>query len=204
MMKAKHLFRLRRSAFTLAEVLFVSMMIAVVSLSLYRALSIGIKVWERSRSFSVEEDIMIFFDKLSMDLRNALQFSQLGFHGTASEISFPTIIAVPMGSSSGDVLIYADQIGQVSYGLDARQQGIVRSQANYGQALEGEKGAARVLAAPIERLRFEYLSRGMTGTFERQLDRDVLPDAVKVSVYFKNSQGQRQTMMRHINLPLYF
>jgi len=147
---------------------------------------------------------MIFFDKLSMDLRNALQFSQLDFYGTASEISFPTIIAVPMGSSSGEVLIYADQIGQVSYGLDARQQGIVRSQANYGQALEREKGAARVLAAPVESLRFEYLSRGMTGTFERQLDRNALPDTVKVSVYFKNSQGQRQTMTRQINLPLYF
>jgi len=202
-MKSRHRFKLYRSAFTLTEILFVSMMIAVLSLSLYRALSIGLKVWDRSRSFAVEEDVMIFLDKLSMDLRNAVPFSLLSFHGTSSEIRFPAIVSVPMGRSSGDVQAYTDQIGLVAYGMELRHQGAFRSQAGYGQALDGGMGPARILAAPIDRLRFEYLSRGMTGVFERQLNRDTLPDSVKVSVYFKNSQGQMQVMTRLIHLPLY-
>ncbi len=194
----------KQTAFTLVEVLLVVMMIGVITVSLYQALTNGLRVWERTRIFSVEEDVMVFFDKLEMDLHNAFNFSLFEFEGLSDRVVFSTIVSVPMGTEKGaQAVFYGEQIGRVQYAFDAGKKEIRRSQAHYGQAVNGEFGVAQRLVRSVQRVVFHYFDEGALGLTERKLDQDGLPTAISVSVEFVDRNGQTQQMTRLINLPLF-
>jgi prepilin-type N-terminal cleavage/methylation domain-containing protein len=200
----KYFFKKRRqSAFTLVEMLLAVSILAAVTVSLYQALSHGLRVWERSRQLSVEEDVMIFFDKLATDLRNSFDFSLFDFEGGSGRIVFSTVISVPMGKGAEETVFFADQIGRVEYGLDSMSNAIYRRQANYGQAIKGGFGAVKILARPVKSITFQYFKRGQNALSLQKLDRKKLPDAVEVSVEYKDSRGNLQVMTRLINLPIF-
>jgi hypothetical protein len=199
----KNNFFKNRTAFTLAEMLLVAAMIGVITLSLYQALTNGIKIWERSRAGAVEEDVMIFFDRLTTDLRNAFNFSLFEFKPESNKIIFSTLVSVPMSRpGSDDVVFYTDQIGRVEYGFDSADQTIYRRQANYGQAVKSEFGEKRILVSRVSRMIWKYFERGPLGLSEKKLDQRRLPAVIEVSVEYVDGQGHPQKMTRMINLPL--
>lgn len=193
----------RPAGFTLIEMILVTAIVAVLTVSLYQALAMGINIWKRSQMFSAEENIMIFLDKITKDLSNAMDFSLFTFEGTDSTIKFTAIVSVPMGRWGGpEVDVYAPQIGRVEYGQDPEGHFIYRRQANYGQATHNQFGAEQQLTGPVESLSFKYFSRTKKGLVPLKLSDGLLPEAVEVSVQYLNSYGHPQTMTRLINLPL--
>lgn len=199
----KYFYQKRKSGFTLIEVLLVTAIMSVLMLALYQALSNGLRVWEKSREFSIEEDLMIVFDKFSMDLRNSFDFSLFDFKGKSNNIIFSTIVHVPMGlKESEHVIIYTDQIGRVTYGFDLSNKAVYRQQANYGQSVEGDFGKKVFLAKPVNRISFRYFKRSKKGLVVRRLGKDQLPDAIEISIKYENSQGVSRILTRLVNVPL--
>ena len=66
---------------TLIEILLVLSLVSIISIALYKALRNGLQVWERSRYLVVEEDIAIFFDKITQDIKNSYFIQRLDLKG---------------------------------------------------------------------------------------------------------------------------
>ncbi len=191
-----------RRAFTFIEILLVTSLIAILSLSIFTCFSNGLKLWDRSRREILTEDISIFFDRFSSDLRNTFIFSTLLLDGGENAFIFPTVVltkADEYGSRKNEEFI--DQLGRVRYAFDFEKGAIIRQQANYSQGTRNDWGDVSIMAAGIKELKFKYYYSGMK---EYQLHADksaVLPSGVEVDVRFMDG-GEEKTISRFVSIPL--
>lgn len=187
---------------TLIEILIVVSLISVTSLALYHALANGLRVWDYSDKLVVEEDIALFVEKLSSDLRNTLYFSKIPFEGDRQSYSFPTIIKLrePKDNFSKRALV-SEQIGRVFYSYDVSKKAILRRQASYGQALNNEYDAPQTLVGRVESLAFEYIYLTEKEEVISESVLQTVPSALVVEVTFFD-QKQKKTFKRTIDVPL--
>lgn len=189
--------------FTLIEVVLVVSLISMVGLAVYHSIANGLRIWERSQRFVGEEDIAIFFDKLSQDLHNAFPYSLISFEGKEDSMSFPTIVRTPADKKrSSRRQDYVDQIGQVKYYFDFMHHSLFRQQANYSQALNRKFGRKQLLATPVQSVRFSYYYDVEDELDIKGPEEGELPSAVQVEVELFDTTGQKTTMMRLIPIPL--
>ena len=105
-----------RDAFTLMEMLLVVSLLSVIGLGIFQAVNSGVKIWDRNRQSIIDEDVAIFLDRFSRDLRNALPYSQLTFTGRPERIGFPTLVRARLDEAlAGDRGDYMTQIGMHEY-----------------------------------------------------------------------------------------
>ena len=182
--------------------LVVSIM-AMIGLAVNQSVVNGMKLWEFNRQLTVEEDVFIFLDRLGLDLRNAFHFSQFAFNGTEVKVVFPTVVRTRQDRMiTGDPDDYCEQIGRVEYVFDKAKQSVTRRQANYSQALQSKFGPERVLAAPVEGLKFSYLYPvGQEWGWEEEA-RGHLPVAMRVEIKIKEHSGETRVLSRLLTLPL--
>ncbi len=200
----------RRSAdargFTLIEVLMVSSMISMIGLALFQALSNGIDIWKRADRFATEEDVAIFLEKLTRDLRNGFNYSLLDFNGKSAEIIVPTLVQTKIELSSGKVSSQnTTHLGLVKYVFRKADQRIVRLQANYGKALKGKFEKEREVAHHIRSLSFSYFLKEKEGKSLKKLkaQKGVLPQSVLVELDFQEDTGGVRRIVRLIEIPIY-
>jgi hypothetical protein len=181
--------------------LVVSIM-AMIGLAVNQSVVNGIKLWDFTRQFSVEEDVFIFLDRLGLDLRNAFPLAQFAFDGTEENVAFPTVIRTRQDRMiAGHPDDYCEQIGRVEYVFDKAKRTITRRQANYSQALQAQFGPERVLAAPVEGLKFSYLySAGEEFAWEEEGRH--FPAAVRVEIKIKEYNGDIRVLSRLLDIPL--
>ncbi len=185
-----------KASFTLVEALLVVSMLSLVSLALFHTFINGLKIWDRSRQFVVEEDVAIFFDKAGEDLRNAVTYSQIPFNGKESSVSFPSRVKI-LDPVRNRISL---KIGLVEYRFDTAKKIIVRRQADYGEALNASPGAERVLVRGVQAIKFSYYV--LDGTqFVEEVKSEKLPAALSIEVEFKDRRGTR-FMKKMINLPI--
>jgi hypothetical protein len=67
-------------------------MMPVVAFAIYASFNNGIKIWERVNKEIPGEDLNIFFDKFSVDLKNSFKFSGIKFSGKKNEVAFASIV----------------------------------------------------------------------------------------------------------------
>lgn len=193
---------MHRRAFTFIEILIVTSLIAILSLAIFTCFSNGLKLWDRSRQAILTEDISIFFDRLSSDLRNTFLFSTLPIDGEEHSFAFPTVVLVPADQRStraGEELV--DQIGRVRYAFDFERGAVIRQQANYSQGTRNDWGDSRSLVTGIQELKFKYY---YAKSKEYQLHADnqtALPSGIEVDVRFKEG-GEEKVISRFITVPL--
>ena len=189
-------------AMTLIEILLVLSLVTMISIALYKALRNGLQVWERSRRLVVEEDIAIFFDKMSQDIKNSYLYSKIRFEGTEVNFLFPTIVRVTADAHSGAPRgELVDQLGRVHYFFDPQQRTIGKRAANYSQALKNKFGPPQILAQSIDRLKFRYYYRTDQGEVFSPKVLDTLPAGVDVEVLFSDKKGQR-SIHKFIDVPI--
>lgn len=191
-----------RRGFTFIEILLAASLIAVLSLAVFTCFSNGLKLWERSRREILSEDVALFFDRFSSDLRNAFIFSTLSLDGGEHTFVFPTVVltpADPFGPRRGEEMV--EQIGRVRYALDFEKEAIVRQQANYSQGIRNDWGEARTLAAGIRGLKFKYYYIGAKEYQVHADDSAVLPSGVEVEVRFMDG-AEEKMMSRFVSVPL--
>jgi len=141
---------LYKHGFTLIELILVTAMLAVIGLALYGTFANGITIWKKVTQESVMEDISLFFEKVSHDLRNSFKMTGMKFRGGKNKISFPAKIKI-----SGDEGI-KNSIGQVTYYFDRRKQALNKREATYSEVYRHKPGSKRILTEDISSLQFQY------------------------------------------------
>ncbi len=198
----RHRMLFSRRGMTLMEILIVVSLIAMTSVAIYSALSNGLRVWERSQQLVIEEDVAIFFDKFSQDLRNAFRYSMFKFEGGQQRITFPTIIHMLADKRSGlPQKEYVDQPGKVEYYYDGLEDILYRRQANYSQALNGHFFKKRALIHGVEAVKFSYFYYAEGREIYSPDVLETYPSRVEVEVEFSDKQGKKK-MNRFIDIPL--
>ena len=180
-------------AFTFVEMLLVISLLSVIAIAVFRAFVNGVKIWEKSYEARPEKDIMIFFDKLSQDLHNAMTYSLIRFEGKEHMVSFPAIVRTLQDPNlSGGQDIYINQIGRVEYDYDPLKNRIYRKQAGYGQALKDDFDNEQILADGILSLVFQYDYREEKGFQTRQIARETLPSYLQAAVTYGDIRNPRR------------
>lgn len=144
---------------------------------------------------------MIFFDKISYDLRNSLAYSQIRFEGKPQSVSFGLIVRTPVDSKrkpgSNE---YNDQIGKVEYYFDDNKNNLYRRQANYSQALNRQFSEGYLLSKDITSLKFLYYYRSGKAYVVQESAKDILPSFIKIELAF-NDRKDRRSIVRLVNIP---
>lgn len=195
-------YKFKRRAFTLIEMLIVASLLSITGLAVYHAIANGVRVWEYSRRYSSQEDIAIFFEKITADLQNVYHSSLISFDGEPQMIFIPTIVRMPADQGSPDKGQMIEQIGGAEYYLQTGRQTIYRRQRNYSQALKNKKNVeARALAGSVTKLHFSYfvLENGEL-KLKKKLS-DEIPASVQIEIDFVEVSGNVRHLQRMINLP---
>ncbi|MDP8213351.1 MAG: type II secretion system protein [Candidatus Zapsychrus exili] len=183
----------KKNAMTFIEVLIVISLFSVLSIALYNALANGLRVWDRSNYALIEEDIVIFFDKINSDLRNTFYYSKISFEGTDNKFSFPTIVYTPADPRSTQKKEgYVNQIGKVEYYFDSLDGGIYKREANYSKAESDKFFKARLLVGPVDSLGFKYFYSTDSGEIESDKTLETFPSGLEVTVEFTDKRGKRK------------
>ena len=187
--------------FTLVEILLTVTLFSMCSLAIYKVFSSGIKLWARAQHFALEEDMSIFLDKFSEDLRNSFYYTGIHFNGTESRLSIPTFVVTPADERSlqaedGPIT----QIGAVKYYLDFETHSIHRAQANYAQALGGHFSDDKVLVRSVNSLRFVYYMPGARGVEPYSKANEVIPTAIYVEIKYSDERSEH-VLGRIISVP---
>ena len=187
--------------FTLIEMLLVTSLMAMTSLAVYHALANGLKVWQISNRYAQEEDIAIFLDKISLDLRNAVNYSLIKFEGKKASLSFATVVRTLADPAQSYQTEYFPQIGRVEYQFDQSKGTIFRWQTNYGQALAQKFGPSRPLVHSIRDVKFSYYIPESDQISFKDETKD-WPMGVFIEVSFSNKKGEEQnTLSKLVNIP---
>ena len=194
---------LSKTAYTLIEMLLVVSLMGMTGLAVFHAITNGIRVWEYSRRYSAEEDVAIFFEKITADLQNTYRYSQIKFDGRPEKIFIPTIVHVPIDKKSGDKSKeMIDQMGGAEYFFQKGKKTIFRRAANYGQAMDHKFSEARVLAMPVQSLHFSYIFYEDKEIKVKNSLKGQIPVSIQVDVDFLEVSGRSRRLTRLINLPI--
>jgi len=195
---------MHRRGFTLIEMLLVSALLASLSLAIFLCLSNGLKLWQRTQQAVLQEDVAIFFDKFSGDLRNAFPFSTLAIEGQEYSFAFPTVVWMRADRGSARAADeFVDQLGRAQYAFDGAQGVVTRQQANYSQGMRKvwNDAAPQVLLRGAMEVSFKYFYSGRKGDDFSTEAKGGLPSGVEVGVRYKEGQEER-TAKRFFPVPL--
>ncbi|MFC1699423.1 PilW family protein [Candidatus Omnitrophota bacterium] len=140
-----------RLGFTLLETILVAAIFSVVLLAVYSTFSQGLVLWQRLSGKTPQADVNIFLEKISFDLRNSFGFAGIYFNGTRDEISFATLVPMPLEDEQN-----ALSVGEVGYIFDQAAKSLGRWQRNYSQVFLEEDRQLRNLVNNVSSLRFQY------------------------------------------------
>ena len=134
--------------FTLTEMLLVSAMLAVISLAVYATFDNGVKIWKKANAGIPEEDLCIFFERFTSDLRNGFVFEDIGFSGSETAVEFASLVK-NTGSS-------ALTIGRVAYFYEPASGLLIRRESDFSDIYEGKEGVSVPQLKNVKNLRFSY------------------------------------------------
>jgi len=193
---------MKNRAFTLMEILLVSVLFALISLAVFNSFSNGFKLWARGQHLIVEGDIAILLDKMDEDLRGVVTISGIPFTGSSAQLSFPAIILAPTdqnGSRSKEGT--GSQIGAVQYSFDPAEKRVFRRQATYGQALKSQWSQPVEVASLIEDMTMRYYFTADRGLLVKSQTDQGIPMGIMVDVQFE-VEGQMRHMRRFMIVPV--
>jgi len=195
-----------KKGLTFIEAMIVLAIISVVGVGMAQTLRSGLSMWTRARNVENDEDIRLFFERITHDLRRLAVFSRIEFTGQKSYMSFPI---VSTGDTSrnrklGDY--YAvDQIKYVRYRLDTMDDVIFRDELDMAQFYGGSKGISRRMLDNICSFNIKYFSSGNEEYKNRDMrdDVDCTPRFIRVDlVFWKNDKEKGRLVSELFEIPL--
>ena len=172
---------------TLLEVLITASLFVVVGLAVFSAVNNGIKIWQRLSKTYVEEDVNIFLEKISTDLRNSFKYKNIDFVGNEENVKFATLVA-----SRSDLPGLKKGPGQVVYSFNPKEKKITKQEMSLHNIYRETSNVPRELLKDIENFSLGYyyydnLSKEYFWTDEWL--KDYLPLAVRVDFELDYEQG---------------
>jgi len=185
MNKTKH-------AFTFVELLVVVSLFSILSLTVYATFASGMRMWSRIQDTSlIQRKVSLGLEKFSLELRQALDFSKIGFTGKSNEISFPFLAdsVIQDGPSNGVVTV--KEILRITYFLE--QKTLFRKLDTFKDILEEkEQAKIKTLLSDIEDLKFSFAYReegkdqySWKDTWDKE---EGIPVIVKMELKIKDAQ----------------
>jgi prepilin-type N-terminal cleavage/methylation domain-containing protein len=186
----------RTQGMTLIEILIVSAILSLLAYVISASLINGMKIWERSKRAMLEEDVIIFFEKIEHDLRNAYPYSKLSFLGTEKSFAFGIVFPEQAMESES-----AQTVGKVEYYFDITDKILYRRIAKYGQALKEEYAAGLAVMKGIDDLQFKYVYLTKEGEVSVPQTLDAFPAGIDIQIKFIDTEGEKK-MQKLINIPM--
>jgi len=185
----------------------VTAILAVIGMAVYGTFANGISIWQKVTEDSAAEDINLFFEKISSDLRNSFKLTSIRFKGEKTKVSFPS--KIKYRNDDG----IENTIGQITYYIDRRKGALIRNEANYSEVNHKKSGSNRILFENVSSLQFKYYVydekykkyswvthwQERDETFGIQVE-EKLPLIVKVKVGIPGEKGE-QTFVKTVQLP---
>ncbi len=191
-----------RNGFALIEVLMAVTLTAVISMAIYGSFSSGVRIMKRIANPVFEEDVSVFFEKMTRELENSFLNTDIPFTGDGEQFTLATQFR------SHAALGGEQAIGRVTYSYDSRKNSLSRRQEDASQIHEEKEGVVLPVLQHIESLRFHYF--GYDGSYSQYLWSDdwdpVLkknksPMAVKIELEFDDGET-REHLARTIAIPV--
>ncbi|MFH1678016.1 MAG: type II secretion system protein GspJ [Candidatus Omnitrophota bacterium] len=190
--------RRSKNGFTFIEMVIVMSMFSLIGMTIYITLSNGIKIWQRLNQTAAQEDINIFFDRISRELGNTFEFSAVSFQGGEDRISFVNLL-----SASGLNQEEAG-IGEVSYTYNKTNRYLTREERDYSQIYKGDSGDVKELLKDIDSLGFSYYfydEEEKEYYWQEQWQGKDFPLAVKIELEFAYGRQLRK-IVRTVDIPV--
>jgi len=197
-----------KRGFTLIELVLVTAILAVIGMAVYGTFSNGLNIWEKVTEDSVTEDINLFFEKISFDLRNSFKLTGLRFKGGKTKVSFPSKIKY----KGEDGL--ENTIGEITYYIDRKKKTLMRREANYSEVYRKKPGFVRILSENISSLQFKYYvyeekykkyawvtDWQLSDEFFGEVVEETLPLVVKIEIGIPGEKGE-QKFVKTVQLPM--
>ncbi len=195
--KTQYVKRNTQNAFTFVELLISITLVALVGVAVYSVLANGIHAWRRgNENRAYARNIRLTTEKMSCDLRNVFEFSDIAFEGTEDSIMFPGLVLSESDSNSNEVEGYYE-LGRIAYFYDPGENALCKDEKTYPQAL-GEKkiGKGKVLLERVDKLEFSYCYLdNATGNYKwkddwKKEEQESIPQAVKIEMVLEKSTHQ--------------
>lgn len=141
---------MKNKGFTLIELLIAILIFSIVAVAIYATFSTGLIAWKKGEeSGRLYREARLALNKLALELRNALPYSNIRFVGKANELYFATLL--PTSGESGQ-----RQLGRVSYCHLDDNRSLQRQEESLRMVLRGEAGETKELASSVRELNFSY------------------------------------------------
>lgn len=186
----------RNRSFTLIELVIVTAMLSVISLALYSTFSNGIKIWQKVNQNIPTEDVDIFFEKFTSDLRNSLKMTGISFVGEEDKVEFATLV--------NSQKLQKTTVGEIKYRFNYGKGEIVRQKMDYSDIYNGEGGLGETLLQNVKSVKFQYYiydTEKQRYLWQDEWVKQGLPLAVRVEVELKND-GQTSKFIKTVNIPV--
>ena len=183
------------TGFTLTEMLVVAVTVSIVSLAIYAVFNSGLKIWQRVNRDIPEAEVGIFFDRLSLDLKNALRFKGINFQGQREALGFATIV-----NSRG---MEKSTVGEVSYAYNSGEKNVGRIQRDFSQVFSKEDLLYVQVLGGVESMSFRYYYYDKDTKeylWKDEWQAEDLPLAVRAEIEFHNGK-EKNTFTETVSIP---
>jgi type II secretion system protein J len=179
--------RTERKGFTLIELLIVACMLGGVSLALYSTLSNGIRIWRKVTQIAPEEELNIFFDKFSRDIRNSIRSANIAFSADSQMLKFASLV------NSQNLGVLAP--GEISYAYNRYALSVSRTERDASDIFSEREGVTREVLKGADAFRLSYYNYD-NQTKEHVWDEEAkpgsMPLAVRIELEFKDAEKNRK------------
>ena len=181
--------------FTLIELMVVTVMLSIVCLSIYSTFASGAKIWQRVNRLSVNEDVNIFFDRFSSDVKNSVNFTGLRFSGKADRIELPTLVSSPT--------LEAKTVGMAVYSCTGNT--LVRGQADYSQIYQDVSITPRHILSGLQSCNFtfyQYDDEQQEYSWVDEWTRPEFPLAIRLEVALAPGSSGGSSFVKTVSVPI--
>ena len=119
-------------ALTFMELIVVMAIVSLIWMSIYVHMENGLKIWRKASSKSPRQELDMFLEKFTSDLRSTFKFNGIGFKGKNDRLEFPA-------------LLYSQKlrnrsVGEISYVYESGNKYLYRKKRDYSNIFDKENG----------------------------------------------------------------
>jgi prepilin-type N-terminal cleavage/methylation domain-containing protein len=144
--RAPHLLKY---GFTLIEVLITTVLVALISMTVFLTINNGITLWRVVHADIPEADIAIFFEKVTQEFENVFVCDGASFEGAAEWVKFPVSLRHLRRSGTWSM-------GALRYAYNSQSQMITRATYSLSDIYQSREPAPEIVFDHVLQASFAY------------------------------------------------
>ena len=184
------------NGFTLIELLFVIALLGVIALAIYSTLASGVMIWQAVNVEVPEEEVLIFFDKFTRDIKNCTEFTNIQFLGDDDNLRFATLVTSNR--------LQKRTVGEVIYFYDSNSEKVNREQRDFAHVYSDKSGLVSQSLAEVGSFKFKYYSYDeltLRYVWDDTWEGDGLPIAVRMELEITHGD-KTSTYSKTVSIPV--